>query len=97
MPSTISVSDARANLPELVDRVQAGDEITITRHGAPVAVLVSPGALRTRRASTAFELAARLGAELEAARQRPLRSDTTVDAGTAERWVAELRTERHGR
>jgi prevent-host-death family protein len=99
MSATISVSEARATLPDMVDRVQAGEEITITRHGVPVAVLVSPGALRPRRATTAFELASRIGAELEAALQRPLRaaSDSTVSTSTVERWVAELGAERRSR
>ncbi|MGH3814617.1 MAG: type II toxin-antitoxin system Phd/YefM family antitoxin [Pseudonocardiaceae bacterium] len=33
----------------MLDRVAQGDEITITRHGQPVAVVVRPEALRTRR------------------------------------------------
>lgn len=37
-------------MPELLDRVLAGDEVTITRHGRPVAVVVRPDALRVRRA-----------------------------------------------
>ncbi|MCA1671010.1 MAG: type II toxin-antitoxin system Phd/YefM family antitoxin, partial [Actinobacteria bacterium] len=45
----LSVSEARATLPEVLDRVADGDEITITRHGQPVAVLVRPDAVRTRR------------------------------------------------
>jgi antitoxin (DNA-binding transcriptional repressor) of toxin-antitoxin stability system len=30
MTTIVSVSDARANLPGLVDRVQAGEEVTLT-------------------------------------------------------------------
>jgi len=37
---TIGAYDARAHFAELLERVQRGDEITITRHGAPVARLV---------------------------------------------------------
>jgi len=36
----ISVTDAKAQLTELVRRAQAGDEIVLTRHGQPAARLV---------------------------------------------------------
>jgi prevent-host-death family protein len=49
--TSITVSEARAALPELLSRVQDGEEITITRHGRPVAVLVRPDALRSRRSA----------------------------------------------
>jgi prevent-host-death family protein len=32
--------DAKTNLPRLLDEVAAGEPITITKHGVPVAVLV---------------------------------------------------------
>ena len=32
---SLTVSEARARLPEILDRVEAGEEITITRHGRP--------------------------------------------------------------
>ena len=38
---TISLADAKAHLSELVDRVEAGDSIDITRRGKPVARLTS--------------------------------------------------------
>lgn len=37
----VSLADAKAHLSELVDRVQAGDSIDITRRGKPVARLTS--------------------------------------------------------
>jgi prevent-host-death family protein len=36
----ISVTDAKAQLTELVRRAEAGEEITLTRHGHPAARLV---------------------------------------------------------
>ena len=42
MSTTLTVSEARAALPQLLDRVSAGEEVTITRHGRPAAVLVRP-------------------------------------------------------
>ena len=37
---TLSLSEARARLPEILDRVAAGEEVHITRHGAPIAAVV---------------------------------------------------------
>ena len=44
--STISLADAKAHLSELVDRVEAGEAVDITRRGKPVARL---GAVRPPR------------------------------------------------
>lgn len=41
MSSTYSVASARANLAEIVDQVQSGRDVEITRRGEKVAVLVS--------------------------------------------------------
>jgi len=38
----LTISEARAALPEVLNRVAEGEEITITRHGRPVAVVVRP-------------------------------------------------------
>ena len=38
---TVNLADAKAHLSELVDRVQAGDTIDITRRGRPVARLTA--------------------------------------------------------
>lgn len=43
----ISLAEAKAHLSELVDRVEAGDSIEITRRGKPVARLIA--AARPRR------------------------------------------------
>lgn len=37
---TIGAFEAKTHLSELLDQVQAGEEITITRHGSPAAVLM---------------------------------------------------------
>lgn len=41
MPKRFSLAEARKNLPGLLDRVEAGDDIELTRRGKPVAMLVS--------------------------------------------------------
>ena len=62
----LSVSEARAILPELLDRVERGEEITITRHGRPAAVLLRPDSVRMRRAKQTIERAREVAALLSA-------------------------------
>jgi antitoxin (DNA-binding transcriptional repressor) of toxin-antitoxin stability system len=40
--AVMTISEARAALPEVLSRVAGGEEITITRHGEPTAVVVRP-------------------------------------------------------
>ena len=40
--STVSVEEAQARLPELIDRLQPGEEIVLTRDCQPVAKLTAP-------------------------------------------------------
>ena len=35
--ATVSLAEAKARLSELLDKVEAGEDIVITRHGRPVA------------------------------------------------------------
>ena len=39
---TVSLKDAKAGFSNLVDKAIKGEFVTITRHGKPAAVLVSP-------------------------------------------------------
>lgn len=38
-PSTVGAFDAKTRLSQLLDRVEAGEVIVITRHGEPIATL----------------------------------------------------------
>ena len=38
--NTVGAYEAKTHLSELLEKVEAGEEITITRHGSPVARLV---------------------------------------------------------
>jgi prevent-host-death family protein len=40
MDSSVGAYEAKTHLPQLLDRVESGETITITRHGKPVAKLV---------------------------------------------------------
>jgi prevent-host-death family protein len=44
----VSLADAKARLSELVDRVEAGDSIEITRRGKPVARIIAATGPRKR-------------------------------------------------
>jgi prevent-host-death family protein len=46
--NNVGLSDAKTHLSALVDRVAQGEEITITKHGVPVALLV-PAANRCKK------------------------------------------------
>lgn len=88
--STMSASEARAALPEILDRVLAGEEITITRHGQPVAVVVRPDAIRARRADHALGVADQLRTLLHRSRSADLTDAPSLSAERAEELVAEV-------
>ncbi len=48
---TVGSYEAKTHLPRLLDEVAGGEEITITKHGVPVAVLVPPPE-KTRRSTS---------------------------------------------
>ena len=90
--SMYNMSEARASIAKLLDEVERGESVTITRHGRPAAQLVAP-----RRANPAaadlFHAANRLAIELEEARLRPLREPATAGP-TSDVLVAALRAGR---
>lgn len=51
--AVMTISEARAALPGVLDRVANGEEITITRHGRPAAVVVRPDVVWHRPGSVA--------------------------------------------
>jgi prevent-host-death family protein len=52
---TINLADAKAHLSELVDRVESGDSIDITRRGKPVARLTAVAKPRKRIDATLLQ------------------------------------------
>ena len=89
----LSVSEARAILPELLDRVERGEEITITRHGRPAAVLLRPDAVRARRAEQTIGRARKVAEVVSAARGRPL-PEAAVSEERAQEWADAVRADR---
>ena len=95
---TYTASEARAKLPEIIDLVLGGEEVSITRHGKPAVMVVTPQMLRARRPA-ALELmrrAAEIGQSIEEARHRPL-SEPTMSEEYAEELIAEIRAGRDAR
>ncbi len=97
MSGSVTASEARALLPQLLDRVLAGEEVTITRHGRAAAVLVRPDTLRVRRADGAAAAVEAVREVLEAGRRSPLAPHDTVPAEWAAALLAEVRAGRSGR
>ena len=96
MSTSMTVSEARAVLPQLLDRVGAGEEITITRHGSPAAVLVRPDTLRARRAGEALMVANMVRDALDRGRRSALSADPTVRPARADALIDEIRAARSG-
>ncbi len=103
--TTMTVSEARAALPEVLDRVAGGEEVTITRHGHPVAVVVRPDILWSRRAHGVFDDAERIHDLLTEAAETgsgalpegPGLTATGLTAERAEELIAEIRAGRDSR
>ncbi len=90
----MSVSEARAALPQILDRVTEGEEVTITRHGRAVAVVIRPDVLRTRRAEGALEAAEAVRDLLTDAGGHSLGSGPVLTRDRAEEFVQDVRTSR---
>jgi antitoxin (DNA-binding transcriptional repressor) of toxin-antitoxin stability system len=95
--TTMSASQARAALPDILDRVAAGEEVTITRHGEVVAIVLRPDAVRVRRADVALASAERLHGILDAARAKRLDEAPPLSRRRADELVADVRATRAAR
>ena len=94
MGRTFSVSEARAALPEILERVTEGEEITLTHYGQAVAVVVRPDLLRVRKGEGVLASAADLRQRLETARGMPRPAAKGASRKRADALVAALRTSR---
>jgi prevent-host-death family protein len=97
MTRSVTISEARASLPQIVQRVTDGEEIVITRHGRTVAVVVGPDALRVRRADGTLERAAAIADLLADGRSQGLDGIPRLSATQAEAMIDDLRAGRSGR
>ena len=97
MQRTMTVSEARAALPQVVASVLAGDEVTPARRGRAVAVVVRPDHLRSRRLDAALEQAHRVGAALDKGRAQPLNEAPALSSQQVDTLLAEAREMRRRR
>lgn len=96
--AVMTVSEARAALPEILNRVADGEEVTITRHGQAVAVIVRPDVIWSRsKAEVALNEAAQLHSLLDSMTEteRPLGDGITEQY--AEELIASIRADRDSR
>ena len=85
---TVSVSEARETLSDLLGKVQhGGEDVTIRRHGKPVAVMISAAAYAFYEALEDAQLVR----EIEADQARP--DYDPNDRISAEDFFAQLRAE----
>lgn len=91
---SLTVSEARAQLPQIVKRVLAGEEVTLTRHGQPVAVVIRPDRLRSRRADAAMSRAAEVRDAISSGRNRPLGNISSATAKDVLQGVQRSRASR---
>jgi antitoxin (DNA-binding transcriptional repressor) of toxin-antitoxin stability system len=96
--AVMTMSKARAALPEVLNRVAEGEEITITRHGRAVAVIVRPDIIWSRsRAGEAMSESDQLRDLLAAAANSELPAVGGLADGYAEELVAAIRADRDRR
>ena len=99
---TMSVSEARAALPRVLDRVENGDQVTITRHGRPAAVVVRPDRVPPSRTADMEARSAEIRERLEQAKSAPIDwslwdKPSSLTPEQVEEWVAEIRADRDSR
>jgi antitoxin (DNA-binding transcriptional repressor) of toxin-antitoxin stability system len=93
----MTVSKARAALPQILERVLAGEEVTITRHGEAVAVVVRPDTLRARRANELRSDADRVRDLIASGRQATLHDRPTLSESRADALLADVQASRSTR
>jgi prevent-host-death family protein len=94
---SVSLTEARARLPELLTKAAEGEEIRILRHGTAVGVLIGHARWVKTQQHDVLIQARELRRMREAARGKPWPPPDykpLIDAETTERWVRELREER---
>jgi antitoxin (DNA-binding transcriptional repressor) of toxin-antitoxin stability system len=94
----MTVSEARAALPEILNRVADGEEVTITRHGQAVAVIVRPDVIWSRsKAEVALHEATQLHNLLDSLAEAELPTGVGLTERYAEELIASIRSARDSR
>lgn len=95
MPERVGVRELRQNLSKYLERVKAGEALTVTERGRVVARLVPAGAV----ADPYAELAARFEASVPVERLEAIAARVHAPGapgGTTDAYLAEARAERAG-
>jgi len=72
---SVGAYEAKVKLSELLDKVERGEQVVITRHGKPIARLVPEGGHDVAKAMTAVEGLLAIGKELAAQGVRVTQDD----------------------
>ncbi|WP_309711544.1 type II toxin-antitoxin system prevent-host-death family antitoxin [Pseudolysinimonas sp.] len=90
---SVSLTEARARLPELLTRAAEGEEIHILRHGRAVGVLIGHARWVKTQQHDVLIQAKELRKRIEAARGKPLPSSDELrgDPANYDRYLRELR------
>lgn len=94
---SVTVSEARASWADVIERVIAGELVTVTRHGEEVAIIARPDVFNRRRISSAVDAAGRLHRTLRALADEPLQPEKGLTVDRAQVLVAELQADRASR
>ena len=95
--ATVTVSQAREVIPDRIDLVLKGEEVTLTRHGRPVVILVRPDRLTTRPTEGAGDVSDVIEYALERGRNTPLSDLPGLSVERAEALFVEVRAGRSRR
>jgi prevent-host-death family protein len=94
---TMTASEARAALPDVLNRVEGGEEVIITRHGHAVAVVVRPDLFHARRKTPVAANATRIHDLLALARTTEIPAASGLTPERAEELISEIRAGRAAR
>lgn len=86
--STYSLSEARANLPLILNKVENGEEVTITRHGRPAAVIVGHDRWMKTARLDVLEQARELRRRMDALKDQPFTGYSVIPGYDAEAHIA---------
>ena len=92
----MSVSEARSNMREALQRVKAGEEIELTQNGEIVAVWIHPSRLKMR-IRTENTVAAENLLEMLNTPMPGLLPEPVLQAEQADQWVKDIRQDRDAR
>jgi prevent-host-death family protein len=92
----MTMSEARKAWAAVLDRVESGEAITITRHGREVAVVAPPPSVEDRLSPAVAEALGTLRAGLARAQREQPDLAAAISVDRAEELVAAIRAERDG-